>query len=51
MQYKANSLADEYFTIAHEISAIAQEYNNVESEQNAFLYNKIFDLVEQAGMF
>lgn len=51
MQFKANALADEYFTIAHEVSSIAQEYKQVESEQNAFLYNKLFELIEQAGKF
>ena len=51
MQFKANALADEYFAIAHEISAIVQEYKNAESQQNAFIYNKLFELVEQAGKF
>jgi hypothetical protein len=51
MQYLANNLADQYFGIAHELSGMAREYKNVESDQNAFLYNKIYELVEQAGKF
>jgi len=32
LQTTANKLADEYFAIAHEISALAVEYKKVESD-------------------